>query len=306
MLFLTQSSNLFFQSDKHLFLVHEGNLDYLQNSNELRNRIYESMEASNFVKLSLSSNAIESSVKIMPSVETCNIGSFSDPWKTLCTTAEGIQINQDRLYYISQSNALTVNTDIHFASNVFVSGIPLIPIGTIFPYAGTTILPEDYLWCNGSTYSRTVYSKLFDVIGTTYGAGDGISTFLVPNLKLKTPMGSGTGSALTNRVLGAVAGQSTIVLGTNELPPHTHTASTTPGPTANLVLIQRSLTGNTTATTYKNSLLSDPLYGNLTGVAPDVTAVPYGFTAITDNRGGTNSISLLHPYCVVNYIIKYQ
>lgn len=53
--------------------------------------------------------------------------------------------------------------------------------GMIFAFAGNT-LPDGYLSCDGSQVSRTTYKKLFDVIGTTYGAGDGKTTFTLPNL----------------------------------------------------------------------------------------------------------------------------
>lgn len=49
-----------------------------------------------------------------------------------------------------------------------------LPVGSIIPYAGTTI-PDGWLLCDGSAISRTTYSALFASIGTTYGAGDGNS-----------------------------------------------------------------------------------------------------------------------------------
>lgn len=55
------------------------------------------------------------------------------------------------------------------------------PIGTIFAFAGNDI-PSGYLPCNGGAISRTTYADLFAVIGTTYGTGDGSSTFNLPNL----------------------------------------------------------------------------------------------------------------------------
>ena len=59
------------------------------------------------------------------------------------------------------------------------------PTGMILPFAGDSI-PIGYLPCNGSIVSRTTYSKLFAVIGTKYGAGDGINTFNLPNLESNT------------------------------------------------------------------------------------------------------------------------
>ena len=56
-----------------------------------------------------------------------------------------------------------------------------IPTGTVFPFAGITA-PEGFLLCNGQEVSRFTYSKLYKVIGDTYGAGDGETTFDLPNL----------------------------------------------------------------------------------------------------------------------------
>lgn len=63
-----------------------------------------------------------------------------------------------------------------------------MPTGTVIPFAGKTI-PDDWLLCNGQAVSRTEYSELFEVIGTTYGNGDGNSTFNVPNLIERIPWG---------------------------------------------------------------------------------------------------------------------
>lgn len=56
-----------------------------------------------------------------------------------------------------------------------------IPTGSVFPFAGITA-PEGFLLCNGQEVSRFTYAKLYEVIGDTYGAGDGATTFDLPNL----------------------------------------------------------------------------------------------------------------------------
>lgn len=58
---------------------------------------------------------------------------------------------------------------------------PLFPAGKVEAYAGSTI-PDGYLLCDGSAVSRTTYSRLFSAIGTTHGAGDGSTTFNVPDI----------------------------------------------------------------------------------------------------------------------------
>lgn len=79
--------------------------------------------------------------------------------------------------------------------DISVSGVP---VGIILPDAGATP-PDGFLSCNGSAVSRTTYATLFARVSTTYGIGDGSTTFNVPDLRGRFPLGksaSGTGSTL--------------------------------------------------------------------------------------------------------------
>lgn len=76
-----------------------------------------------------------------------------------------------------------------------------VPIGTIIPFAGNSI-PQGYLLCDGSAISRTNYASLFAVIGTIYGAGDGNTTFNIPNLYERVPQYTGIGRG--NMSLGSL------------------------------------------------------------------------------------------------------
>ena len=69
------------------------------------------------------------------------------------------------------------------------------PVGTIMPYGGATV-PSGYLLCNGQVVSRTTYAALFAAIGTTYGTGDGSTTFNVPDLRGKFAEGTPNGGTL--------------------------------------------------------------------------------------------------------------
>jgi len=75
------------------------------------------------------------------------------------------------------------------ATTQFVQNI--VPAGVILPFAGTTT-PFGYFTCDGSELSRATYSKLFEAIGTTYGAGDGVNTFNIPNTSHRVLWGAGT------------------------------------------------------------------------------------------------------------------
>lgn len=69
-----------------------------------------------------------------------------------------------------------------------------VPVGTIIDFAGTST-PEGYLECDGHAVGRSAFAALFDAIGTLWGAGDGSTTFNVPDLRGRCSIGAGTGTA---------------------------------------------------------------------------------------------------------------
>ena len=92
-----------------------------------------------------------------------------------------------------------------------------VPIGAVFPYVGTTA-PTGYLLCQGQAVSRTTYSKLFALTGTAFGAGDGSTTFNVPDLRGRFPIG--VAAAGTGSTRGGTGGN---IDHTHTGPSHTHT-----------------------------------------------------------------------------------
>ena len=70
-----------------------------------------------------------------------------------------------------------------------------IPTGTVFPFAGITA-PEGFLLCNGQEVSRFTYARLYEIIGDTYGTGDGSTTFNVPDYREVTLVGAGQNEKL--------------------------------------------------------------------------------------------------------------
>ena len=101
---------------------------------------------------------------------------------------------------------------------------PIIPTGIIEMFAGS-VAPIGWLICDGSIVSRVAFSDLFKVIGTTYGVGNSNSTFTLPDMRGRLPIGVGSGSSLTTRTLAATFGAETATLAETNLPSHTHTAT---------------------------------------------------------------------------------
>ena len=95
------------------------------------------------------------------------------------------------------------------------------PPGEVKAFAGTA-LPSGYLRCEGQAVSRTTYSRLFDAIGTTYGAGDGSTTFNLPDLRDDFIRGAHSGRAVGTRESYAVQSHSHTG-NTNSAGTHTHT-----------------------------------------------------------------------------------
>lgn len=128
------------------------------------------------------------------------------------------------------------DADTTIANTLFVATAvaAAVPAGVVQAYGGT-VAPSGWLMCDGSAVSRTTYAGLFGAISTIYGAGDGSTTFNVPDLRGRAVVGAGAGTGLTSRTLGTTFGAETHTLSTGEMPAHSHTVSagTTAGAGAN-------------------------------------------------------------------------
>jgi len=97
----------------------------------------------------------------------------------------------------------------------------VIPPGLIEAFAGP-VVPTGWLTCDGSAVSRTSFSGLFAVIGTTWGVGDGSTTFNLPDLRGRAPIGAGLGTGLSTRTLASLLGEESHTLTSGEIPNHAH------------------------------------------------------------------------------------
>jgi len=173
-------------------------------------------------------------------------------------------------YFDSVTTTLT-NKTIDGRSNTITNAIPA---GVIEMFGGSTA-PTGYLLCDGSAVSRTTYSALFTAIGTTYGAGDGSTTFNLPNFKGKVAVGYNSAETEFN-ALGKTGGEKTHTLTVTEMPSHRHT--------------------------YQLPNNSDPNF--MTGGGIYNVKVVDTTSQNTSSTGGGGSHNNLQPYIVLNYIIK--
>lgn len=167
-------------------------------------------------------------------------------------------------------------------------------VGEIRVFAGN-FAPYGYAFCAGQLVSIAQQSTLYALLGTTYG-GDGITTFGLPDLRGRTPMGQGQGPGLTNRVLGEKAGTETVTLITQQMPAHQHTLMAT---TAN----------GTTNLPSNNFLAANPnnegkFYIDTT-TAPGEVSATLPADSIT-STGGSQPHDNMMPFLTVNYIIALE
>ena len=100
---------------------------------------------------------------------------------------------------------------------------PSVSIGDYKRRAVSFGVEPSWLLCEGQAVSRTTYINLFNTIGETFGAGDGSSTFNLPDPRGRAVVAAGQGSGLTNRVVGQVFGEERTTLTAAEMPSHGHT-----------------------------------------------------------------------------------
>jgi microcystin-dependent protein len=137
-------------------------------------------------------------------------------------------------------------------------------IGQIIAYAGTNE-PTGWLKCDGRAVLRNKYPDLFAVIGTTYGSGDGSTTFNLPDLTERFPVGSGT-----NYAVGSTGGEKTHTLTIDEMPSHRHNGMYSSGSGTN-----SGIAGVSTNNWYSDGYLENTGGGQAHNNMPPYLAITY-------------------------------
>lgn len=186
----------------------------------------------------------------------------------------------DTLVIVDQSTGITKKVPVNLFAALF------LPSAAVMPYAGTSA-PDGWLFAYGQAISRTTYADLFDAIGTTYGSGDGSTTFNVPDLRGRVVAGqddmggssanrlTGQSGGLNGDTLGATGGAETHTLTTAQLAVHTHTWNS----------------GQATATG-----------GGTSGVA--LNNAGFNVAGPCSNAGSGSAHNNVQPTIILNYIIK--
>ena len=168
--------------------------------------------------------------------------------------------------------------------------------------------PQGWALCAGQVLSISQNTALFSLIGTFYG-GDGVTTFALPNLQGRVPIGAGQGTGLSPYVVGAVGGVESVQLNTSTLPSHSHSASqnltvqvpavagtgTTNSPSPSVTPAAPTDAARNPVNIYSNQAAGTTL-GSPT-VSGSVTIGPTGNNQPHENR---------QPFLALNYIIALQ
>lgn len=199
------------------------------------------------------------------------------------------------------NNDLTINGTSN-ATSVFQASALLVPTGSIMAYISTSA-PEGWLICDGTPVSRTIYSNLFISIGITFGPGDGITTFNLPNTQGRMLVAYNSADGNFDSI-GEIGGSKDATLTTNELPAHTHTGTTsTDGAHTHTVSNTVQKTGNNTPDGLDSSANEIDIINTTTTTTS--TAGSHNHTFTTNSTGSGNAFSIMNPYFTVTYIIKY-
>ena len=195
-----------------------------------------------------------------------------------------VEHNQDGTH-----GAITA-TSVAATSSVTVGGTSVLsPAGAIMQYAGSSA-PSGWLIADGSAVSRTTYAALFAVISTTYGSGNGSTTFNLPNLKGKVPVGVDS-SDTSFDVLGETGGAKTVDLS------HSHTANSA-GSHSHTGATDRAIYQAGQASNVLTQSSSDSPPGHNHGIATDGAHTHSTTTSLSATQ------SIVQPYIALNYIIK--
>ncbi len=169
-------------------------------------------------------------------------------------------------------------------------------IGEIRMFAGN-YPPKGWAFCDGQLMPISQNTALFSLLGTNYG-GNGQTTFALPNLNGRTPIGAGQGSGLTDRYLGESGGADNVTLSTNELPSHQHSMVAS----GSVTLPANGTTGDTDSPANVNPANVTNGYSATAGSNMKTT----DYKIELSNVGSSLPHNNLQPYLVLRYIIALQ
>lgn len=180
---------------------------------------------------------------------------------------------------------------------------------------GFNFAPQGWAQCAGQVLSISQNSALFALLGTTYG-GNGQTTFQLPDLRGRAPVGQGQGPGLANYTIGQASGTENTTLLITNLPAHTHTATASSTSQSTSASTLSGLASPATAAAPNGHVLANSgvdhfIYGAPGGTLHALDASSIATTTNTTTNttvavqpaGGSQPFSILSPYLCINYCI---
>nr|WP_294932833.1 tail fiber protein [uncultured Flavobacterium sp.] len=165
---------------------------------------------------------------------------------------------------------------------------------------GFYFAPRGYATCQGQILSIAQNTALFSLLGTTYG-GNGQTTFALPDLQGRMPIGQGQGPGLPPYQMGQVAGTNSVTILTSNMPAHVHTLNTVK---ANIAVNTAVADSNTPESAYLAANNTTALYSE--GPESGKFLAPAAISGTTDITGAGLPINITNPYLTINYSIALE
>lgn len=162
-------------------------------------------------------------------------------------------------------------------------------IASVNIFAGN-FAPINWAFCAGQLVSISQNSALFSLIGTTFG-GDGVTTFGLPDLRGRTPVGVGNGSGIASVVWGQQGGLESVTLTTLNLPSHNHNIATS------------NTSGRSAIVSPKDNFIAPNADTNLGNFGTDATANITMNNNSLSIAGSSNPVEIMKPYLCMYFII---
>ena len=190
------------------------------------------------------------------------------------------------------------------------------PPGTLLQFAGVTS-PPGFLLTYGQAISRSTYSQLWATIGTTWGAGDGSTTFNLPDIRGRLlagadNMGGTAANNLTGYTVGTTGGAQAVTLTSTQIPAHTHTDAGHTHPItdqthSHIVASYGAFSAASGGAVVRFVGAYPNTYndGQTQAVATGITGTNSGNASIQPNTGGGGAHSIVQPTAAVNVMIRY-
>lgn len=169
---------------------------------------------------------------------------------------------------------------------------------------GFNFAPRGWAFCHGQIMSIASNTALFSLLGTTYG-GNGTTTFALPDLRGRAPVGEGTGPGLSPVTLGEMSGAEQVSLTTSQLPPHA------PSVTVQVAVPAVAASTNTSATPSPTSHLGPIAAGGRPGTlyssdTADTTLAPFQAEGSASPVGSGVPVPVRNPYMGTNFVIALE